>query len=86
VTDLEKRAVIALRSVKMPEKNWHARRAGVLDGRMTMDANLRLTCSEAGDLWFLVWRYRRQIADASVVAKADEIVNGALKLEFEISL
>jgi len=35
------------------------------------------------DLWFLVWRYRRQIADLDVVTKANEIVNGALSLEFK---
>ena len=82
MTYLETRAVTALRSVRMPEKNSHARRAGVLDGRMTMQPNMRLTFPEAADLWFLVWHYRRQIPDADVVAKANEIVNGALGLSF----
>jgi hypothetical protein len=80
---LETRAVVALRSVKMPEKGWHARRAEFLNGLMMLEPHRRLWSTEAGDLWFLVWRYRRQIADVDVVAKADEIVNGALSLEFK---
>jgi hypothetical protein len=82
VTDLEKRAVTALRSVKMPEKNWHARRAESLNMLMTLDANRKLDVGQKADLWFLVWRYRRQVDDAQLVATANEIVNGAMSLAF----
>ena len=82
MTDLEKRAVTALRSVKMPEKNWHARRAESLNMLMTLDANRKLDVGQKADLWFLVWRYRRQVDDAQLVATANEIVNGAMSLAF----
>jgi hypothetical protein len=45
--------------------------------------NARLVETQAGDLWFLVWKFRRQIADAAVVAHADELLNGAMHLAFE---
>jgi hypothetical protein len=82
VTDLEKRAVTALRSVKMPEKNWHGSRAEYLNGLMQLDPKVHLSEWQGADLWFLVWRYRRQIEDAEVVIKANEIVNGAMSLAF----
>jgi hypothetical protein len=47
---------------------------------MTLTPHDRLADTQAGDLWFLVWRYRRQIQDHEVVAHADEIVNGAMHL------
>jgi hypothetical protein len=83
VTDLEKRAVAALRSVKMPEQGWHGRRAESLKMRLTLQPESRLGITEAADVWFLVWRYRRQIKDAEVVIKANEILNGVLHLEFQ---
>jgi len=79
---LEKRAVTALRSVKMPEQLWHARRAEFLNGLMTLDPNRPLFDMQAKDLWYLAWRYRRQIADQEVVAHAIEIVKGAMSLAF----
>ena len=82
MTDLEKRAIAALRSVKMPEQTWHARRAEELCRILENTPNWRLYPHEAADVWFMVWRYRRQVTDADVVAKANEIVNGALSLEF----
>ncbi len=82
MTDLEKRAVTALRSVKMPEQNWHARRAESLNMRLTLQPQPRLGITEEADLWYLVWRYRRQIADLEVVARENEIVNGAMSLGF----
>ena len=82
MTYLETRAVTALRSVRMPEKNWHARRAAFLNELMAGDPNTRLSQWQAGDLWFLVWRYRRQITDVEVVADANLIVNGVLSLAF----
>jgi hypothetical protein len=86
VTDLEKRAIVALRSVKFPEKSWHGKRAETLNARLALWPDMRLGFDLSSDLWFLVWRYRRQITDLGVVAHADEVVNGALHLEFEISL
>jgi hypothetical protein len=82
VTELEQRAIVALRSVKMPEKNWHGRRAEVLSGRLILDAQKALRMDEKADLWFLVWRYRRQIDDDKLIRAANEMVNGALSLEF----
>jgi hypothetical protein len=82
MTDLEKRAVVALRSVRFPKETWHARRAKSLSGLMEKYPRVRLYSASAGDLWFLVWTYRRQVADLEVVAKADEFVNGALGLSF----
>ena len=82
MTYLETRAVMALRSVRMPEKTWHVKRAAFLNELMARDPNSRLDQWQAGDLWFLVWRYRRQVTDADVVTKANEVVNGALSLEF----
>ncbi len=82
VTGIETRAVVALRSVIMPDRGWHARRREFLNGLMTREPYWHLDSLQAADLWFLVWRYRRQITDAEVVAKANEIVNGALNLAF----
>jgi len=82
MTGLEQRAIAALHSVKMPEKNWHARRAKFLYEMLHKSPYVKLHSTSAGDLWFLVWTYRRQIADRQVVAQANEIVNGALSLEF----
>ena len=83
MTGLEKRAIRSLRDVKMPEGNWHGRRAEFLYGVMALDPHRRLTAEQAGDLWYLVWRYRRQIADCEVVMHANEIVNGAMSLAFQ---
>jgi len=66
----------------MQEKGWHARRAAFLNELMARDANSRLEQRQVDDLWFLVWRYRRQIPDLDVVAEANEIVNGVLSLAF----
>lgn len=82
MTDLEKRAVTVLLSVKMPEQNWHWRAAERLNMRMTLKPDERLSVSDRSDLWFLVWRYRRQIEDGQLIATANEIVNGAMSLAF----
>jgi len=66
----------------MPEFHWHARRVKSLYDLMEKSPCARLFSWSAGDLWFLVWTYRRQITDVDVVSKANEIVNGALSLEF----
>jgi hypothetical protein len=80
MTVLEIRAIAALRAVRIPAQRWHASCAGKLDGAMASDPSRELGLVEAADLWFLVWTYRRQIADRQVVAHADEIVNGAMHL------
>jgi len=82
MTDLEKRAIVALRTVKMPEQNWHGRRADTLNSQFQLWPDMRLGFELAADLWYLVWRYRRQIADVEVVAHANELVNGVLSLGF----
>ena len=82
MTDLEKCAVTALRSVKFPKQGWHARRAAWLSATLDSCPSVKLYSTSAGDLWFLVWTYRRQIADRQVVAEANAIVNGALSLSF----
>lgn len=84
MTDLEQRAIRSLLSVKVPDKNWHGARIESLNMRLTVMPESRLGCTEEADLWFLVWRYRRQIEDAAIVARADGIVNGALHLSFEV--
>ena len=82
MTDLEKRAVTALLSVKVPEQLWHGRRIEGLNMLMTVDPDRKLYTGLRADLWFLVWRYRRQIDDKEVVRYADEVVNGAMNLAF----
>jgi len=82
VTGIETRAVVALRSVIMPDRGWHARRREFLNGLMALEPHRRLDYLQVADLWFLVWRYRWQITDAEVVAKLNEIVNGAFHLAF----
>lgn len=82
MTDLEKRAITALRRVKMVHGTWHIGRHAFLYLQLLRDPVSRLMDTQASDLWFLVWRYRRQIADRDVVAHSDEIVNGALSLAF----
>lgn len=82
MTDLEQRAIRVLLDVKVPDKNWHGARIESLNMRLTLQPESRLPLSECSDLWFLVWRYRRQIDDAEIVCKANELVNGALSLGF----
>jgi hypothetical protein len=80
VTVIELRAITALRSVKMPHQSKHPRLVAGLVSRMESVPSAPLPLEKSADLWFLVWRYRRQITDAEVIAHADEMVNGALHL------
>jgi hypothetical protein len=82
MTDLEKRAITVLRSVKMPEQTWHVRRVDSLSSLMTLYPERKLDVGQKADLWFLVWRYRRQIDDGELVRTANEVVNGAFSLAF----
>jgi len=83
MTDLEKRAINALAGVRFPAEGWYANRAYFLKMKMDVFPNARLVETQAGDLWFLVWRFRRQIHDDAVKARADELVNGAMHLAFD---
>lgn len=83
MTEIEKRAIRSLDTVKVPEKLWHGRRIQELALQLDTYPDWKLSYSQGADLWFLVWRYRRQIEDDEVVRKANEIVNGALSLEFK---
>jgi hypothetical protein len=83
MTDLEKRAITALQDVVKNQQSWHERRARQLWFRMQGGESAQLVVTERGDLWFLVWHYRRQVKDAGVVAEADRLVNGAMHLAFD---
>lgn len=83
MTDLEKRAITALAGVRFPSKGWYENRAKFLKMKMDVFPHARLVETQAGDLWFLVWHFRRQIKDDAVLAHADELVNGALHLAFD---
>lgn len=82
MTDLEQRAIRLLLDVKVPDKNWHGARIESLNMRLTVQPDMPLPLSDRSDLWYLVWRYRRQIDDNDIVRKANELVNGALSLAF----
>lgn len=77
---IELRAIAALRSVKMPHQSKHPRLVAGLVSRTESVPSAPLPIVLSADLWFLVWRYRRQITDVEVVKRADELVNGALSL------
>ena len=88
---IEQRAVAALSGItvghyyvagkgNVPADAWGLQRAREFYGMLTLEPSRVLTCEEAGDLWYLVWKYRRQIHDDEVLTRADEIVNGALSL------
>lgn len=83
MTDLEKRAITAVNAVRFPSKGWYENRAKFLKMKMDVFPHARLVETQAGDLWFMVWHFRRQIADREVVAHADELVNGAMHLAFD---
>jgi hypothetical protein len=80
MTDLERRAIAAVGGCAFPKELWHGRRARELYLFMLEHSDWPLKVEESADLWFLVWTYRRQIADAEVVMHADEMVSGALYL------
>lgn len=83
MTDLEKRAITALAGVKYPSMGWYENRARFLKMKMEVSPHSRLVETQAGDLWFLVWHFRRQIQDEAVLAHADELVRVALHLAFD---
>lgn len=83
MTELEQRAVRALRGVKVYHKGWHDARVKELNMWLDLKPEAWLGCTQQADLWFLVWRYRRQIADREVVTHADELVHGVKILPLE---
>lgn len=82
MTDLEQRAIRALADVRMPTKSWHWKQAEHLLGVLVLEPQRKLGITEAADLWFLVFRYRRQIPDVELVSHARELVTGAMSLAF----
>jgi hypothetical protein len=82
MTDLEQRAMNALLGITVDTHSWNGRRARILYRSYLIDANRPLLVSEAGDLWLLIWRYRRQVSHPDLVAHADAVVNGALPLRY----
>jgi hypothetical protein len=83
MTDLEKRAITALQGVRFPREGWYENRARFLEMKMVLGPHARLVVTQAGDLWYMVWKFRRQIGDRAVVAHADELINGAMHLAFD---
>jgi hypothetical protein len=82
VTDLEQRAIQALCYVMFSKKSGDIFKLARLERSYPLLASTELSIEQQADLWFLVWRYRRQIQDADVVMHADDVVNGALNLRF----
>ena len=82
MTSIEQRAVKLLPNLAYAPNTWHQDRAKTLYRFLHSDPLWTLTALEQADLWFLIWNYRRQVQDAELVARADEIRNGALALRF----
>jgi hypothetical protein len=82
VTVIEQRAAKLLPEIRYATETWHEPRAKTLFRLCNSDPLWSLTALQQEDLWFLIWHYRRQVADAEVVARADEFRNGALSLRF----
>ena len=82
MSDMELRAAKALLDCSF----GHDRAALGFVGRvyvtLSSDERWPLKSWEKERLWSLVWKYRRQIPDAPLVAAADREVNGALALVF----
>lgn len=82
MTSLEQRAVRLLPNLSYAPGVWHQDRAKTLYRFLNSDPLWTLTALEQADLWLLIWCYRRQVQDVELVARADEIRNGALALRF----
>ena len=82
MTSLEQRAVMLLPNISYSAKTWHQDRAKTLYRFLHRDPLWTLTALEQADLWLIIWTYRRQVADAELVAHADHLVNQALALRF----
>jgi hypothetical protein len=61
---------------------WHEPRGHALFRLFNFDPKWKLTALEQADLWFLIWHYRRQVSDACLVARANEVINGQVALRF----
>lgn len=82
MTVLEQRAIRLLVGVAYAPHSTHTRAAHALYKLFLDDPLWNLSAEQQANLWFLIWHYRRQVNDAEVVARADELVNGALHMEF----
>lgn len=82
MTTLEQRAIRSLVSIAYAPHSTHAKAAAVLYELFIDDPLWSLSPEQQASLWFLIWNYRRQVSDAELVARADELVNGALHMEF----
>jgi hypothetical protein len=82
MTNLEQRAAQVLHRIRYAPNIWHEPRAKTLYRLSTNCSRWNLTAHEQADLWFLIWHYRRQVNDAELVARADEVVNGQVALRF----
>jgi hypothetical protein len=80
LTRIEQNALAALVGVNVGKHPTAGKRIAELQHRMVISPERRLTPEEAANLWFFVWHFRAQIADAQVVAEADSIINGATHL------
>lgn len=72
----------SLLGIAYAPEGWHKSRAHTLYRLFLHDPNCKLNFLEEADLWFLIWRYRRQVRDAELVTHSDEVVNGAMSLRF----
>jgi hypothetical protein len=82
MTDLEQRAAQLLPQIRYAPDMWHEPRAKFLYRVWKSDPLWNLTALEQADLWWLIWHYRRQVDDADLVWRADEVTNGVLALRF----
>jgi len=82
VTAIEREAVAALMGCSFPKLRDDVGFVKHLSYRDQLEPHTVLTFREEERLWRCVWRYRRQIADQNVLARADQTVNGALALRF----
>lgn len=82
MTEIQQRAIRSLCNVRVPEQGWHGTKIEKLNMWLTVQPEKPLPASDLADLWYLVWRYRRQIDDREVVAEADAVINGAFRLAF----
>jgi hypothetical protein len=82
MTDLEQRALLLLPRIRYAPGIWHEPRAKSLRRLWDKAPDWNLSEHDRNDLWFLVWHYRRQVDDATVVARANEAVNGQVALRF----
>ena len=80
MTELEQRACRALPGITFSRKSGHVKIANRIYRIFLSDPMWPLSEEEQADLWFLLWRYRRQIDDRELVAHAEELLTGAMTM------